>query len=381
MKNGLLLFISVLIFACSKPLKTPYLTLKPDVPISGQVELYYLNSEYTLFDAAIPNEGNADLCFRKDTIPTGFYELRIDRKAIAKLIISSAMPFSISGSFDLDNPNLVIVGNEETKALWKAQELSSQLNDEILNISEAIPDSILSEKFIPTRDSIYTLINKNISTKAQEIEKLNQKHRNSLLSLLTIQLKAGNHPIFHPDTYIDYYNETNNHLTATYPKYKPVAAFSHTVDSLMNWSLFNSISKEGRKIPSIEIPDAWNQMVKIDELDSIPTLFVIWKSDNIEARNITKQLMRWTWSYRNRGLKLCMISLDDNQEQWLTAIKEDHLACLHLSDLKGNESKVLQQLGLKQEPYLLLIDKHKNIVKRATELDELSFSLQQLMKN
>ncbi|WP_439182932.1 TlpA family protein disulfide reductase [Carboxylicivirga taeanensis] len=383
MKYTLILLVTLLMLACSKPQKTPYLTIKPDRPIREAVELYSLEGagQLTLFDKAIQESDESSLVFRKDSVPIGIYELRMGGKTIRTLIISTTFPSTISGHLDTHNSELTITGNAETKAYWKCKGLAQQAEREIEQLVEAIPDSLLEEDFYVARDSIYTAIDHIIAEKAKEINRLCDNYRNSLVPLLTMQLKAGNHYIFKPEEYSDLYYEVGNQLQSLYPAYLPVKQFAAQVDSIMSRILFSAITKEGRTMPALTVPNAWNKQVELENLGNAPTLFVLWKSTDKASRSITKQLMRWTRPYRNKGLQVCMISLDSDRTSWLNAVKEDRLAVLHLSDLVGDESPVLHQLGLRSVPYLLLVDENRMVVKRSRDLEELTPAMRQLIKN
>ena len=369
------------LFSCSKPQKVPYLTLSTQGQYVNSAELYLLENDYQLFDRAFTEAETERLIFIKDSVPEGIYQLRIDGKTIATLLLNSTAPAVIKGDFKTTQAKLSITGNAQTAALWKCQQIVQEIEESIAKIATQIPDSIKENAYWQARDSIYRLINHEIESKTAEILKINKNNRNSLLPLLTVQMKAGNHFIINPSKESDLIYEVSNQLTNLYPHYAPVKVFAKRVDSLMTQNVFNSITKEGRTLPSLTIPDAWKQNVIIDSLLTKPTLFVLWKSDNEASRLITKQIMRWSRTYRNQGLQLCMISFDTDKNTWLSAIKQDRLAVQHLSDLKGESSPILNQLGLTSIPYLILVDKNKIIVKRTKELEELSVSVQQLMKN
>lgn len=380
MKYTFIVIFTLFVAACSKPQKTPYLTLKPDNQINSVVELYEFSNVMQVFDKAKPEADNKEFVFRKDSVPNGIYELRIGGQKVTTLIISNSFPTSVSGEFMGVASQLTIAGNDETKALWKCERLAKQAEKQIAEVVASLPDSVAEGDFYAVRDSVYGTIQSILEDKAKEIKRINNTHRTSLLPLLTMQLKVGNHYVFNPEDNAELYYEVSNQMQSLYSDYPPVNQFASQVDSLMNRSLFNAITKEGRTLPSIAIPDAWQKEVIIDSLGNKPTLFVLWKSTDEASRSITRQLMRWSWAYRSQGLQLCMIALDEDRQSWLDAIKEDRLAVQHLSDLKGDKSEVLSKLGLTSVPCLLLVDENKIIVKRTRELEELSASLRQLMK-
>ncbi|MCG8581941.1 MAG: redoxin domain-containing protein [Bacteroidales bacterium] len=376
MKHIVLFTFLLALLACSKPQKTPYLTLKPDIRISGEAALYRLNNGFELFDKAITDEETNNLFFIKDTVPEAIYELRINGETISTLLISGTFPFSISGNFTIAAPSLSITGNDATKDLWKCQSSAFKLEKEIAKTISNIPDSVIADDFYRVRDSVYNQINTSISKRNKELKRILKNQRNTLLPLMATQLKAGNHYIFNHETEADYLYETSNQLSNLYPNYLPVREFATMVDSIMNYNLFNSLTKEGRTLPSVSIPDAWNQPVNLDTLIKGQSLLVLWKSDDEASRQVSKQLMRWSRTYRRQGLQIYMISLDDDKDNWLNAIKEDRLALLHLSDLKGENSPIMKKFGLTSLPSLLLLDENRIIVKRARELEELRPAIQ-----
>lgn len=380
MRYFVLATMAILFLYCSKPQKTPYLTIKPAQDMDGEVTLHRSSDGDQLFDKA-QHTGEGYWVFVKDSVPEGIYYLYFNGKKVAPLIISTTFPATITGRFKTDDWQLTITGNPETKALWKCERLVKEAEVQIKQLVQNRPDSIVVEEFIAVRDSMYSAINSIIDKKAKDIIRITNSHRNTLLPLPVMQLKVGNHLLFNPAQYADLYYEISNQLQNRYPEYSQVKQFATYVDSLMSRSLFNAITKEGRTFPAISVPDAWKQMVQLDSLINRPTLFVIWKSDDAASRNITSQLMQWTRPYRNQSLQVCMISMDEDREKWLNAIKDDRLAVLHLSDLNGDTSPVLQQLGLSSIPYLLLVDGNRIIVKRTRELDDLSHAMRQLMKN
>ncbi|WP_430812007.1 MULTISPECIES: TlpA family protein disulfide reductase [unclassified Carboxylicivirga] len=380
MKYLLLIILPLAILSCSKPQKAAYLTLKPDGPVSGVLHLYRLNNHYDLFDSAVAVSNAGHYQFVKDSVPFGIYELRLDNKALATLIIEDGMPFSISGRFVGENPDLTVSGNAHTNALWQCEQVADELGYAISSIVKDVPDSVKIADFYSVRDSVYTSINAAVSQHAKEIKQIHKNHQNSLMSLALVQLKAGNHYVFNPDAEMEFIDEVRNQLMAAYGAYAPVRAFSQRVDSLMNRQLFNAISKEGRTLPTMVVPDAWQKNVQLDSLIDKPTLLVLWDSGQAASRAITSRLMRWSWRYRQQGLQIIMISFDTDRAAWLKAIKEDQLALLHLSDLQGVGSSVLKQLGLTSVPTLLLLDENKVVVKRCGDLEELTVGMQKLLK-
>ncbi len=77
--------------------------------------------------------------------------------------------------------------------------------------------------------------------------------------------------------------------------------------------------------------------------------------------------------FKSKGFTVLSVSLDTNKDQWLTAIKNDHLNWTHVSDLKGGGNDAANLYDIRTIPQNVLIDKHGTIVAknlRGPELDE-----------
>lgn len=372
MKNFLISFLALLLWSCSKPQKTPFLTFTSDSNINS-VELFRLNNSYTSAYKASFDDNNKWM-FRSDTVLTGIFELRINKDQIIPVIISDAMPFSIIEK----NKELNINGNIETEALWQANKLVNNLENYIRKEATNFPDSLLSSEFENYRDSVFQLVeNKKIECQTN-LQSLIDKHSNSLLPLLLVQLKAGNHYIFDFIKNVESYYKIDELLYEKYANYQPVTTFHMRVDSLRRWMTYTSVSNPGRPLPDISVPNAWGDPISLSSFKNKNTLFVFWNSQNSNSRKFTKQLKQYTRAHRIKGLEICMISLDTDVDAWKKAIKEDNLPFWHLTDLKGEKSETYNKLGLSTIPTFLLVDKNGIIIEKSYDLYGLQKTLQTL---
>lgn len=68
--------------------------------------------------------------------------------------------------------------------------------------------------------------------------------------------------------------------------------------------------------------------------------------------------------YEKKGLVIFGFSLDTKQERWLDALEKYQVVGVQVSDLKGWNSQVCYDYGLRSIPHVLLIDKEGKIVRR-----------------
>ena len=72
--------------------------------------------------------------------------------------------------------------------------------------------------------------------------------------------------------------------------------------------------------------------------------------------------------YKNKNFTVLGVSLDEEKNKWLKAIKDDNLSWKHISDLKGWSTAAVPLYGFDGIPYNVLIDPQGKIL--ATELRE-----------
>lgn len=361
---------------CSKPQKTPYLTYTPLSYSISKVELYRLNKGYELFDRAERNDENNRWAFRADSVPQGIYQLRIDNTTIIPLLLEGTMPSSITYA----NQDLIISGNPQTETLWKAHGIIDELSENIKASASAFPDSMESEYFNHYRDSVFQWIETQKNKSRKSITQLIERNKSSLLPLILVQLKAGNHHIYNFKTNTNMYFKVDEYLKSYNPNYLPVKDFNSRVDSLRSWIYYTSVTNPGKALPDLHIPNAWGDPIPLSRFKGKNTMYLVWNSESDESRIITKQLMSWTRKYRYKGLDLCLISTDTNKDLWQNAIKADNLPVWHLSDLKGKASPILAGLGLTQVPTMILVDKEGIILARSSDQSTMEKALNNLIQ-
>jgi len=68
--------------------------------------------------------------------------------------------------------------------------------------------------------------------------------------------------------------------------------------------------------------------------------------------------------YHPKGLEIVSISLDNNKNSWIKAIRADGLEWMHVSDLKGWKNAAAAKYGVKLIPQNFLLDKDGKIIAR-----------------
>lgn len=84
--------------------------------------------------------------------------------------------------------------------------------------------------------------------------------------------------------------------------------------------------------------------------------------------------------FNPKGLEIIGVSLDMTKMTWTKAINADKLPWIHLSDLKGNKSPVMQIYNVQNIPFMLILDQENRIVAKNIRGEELYNKIAELLK-
>ncbi len=111
---------------------------------------------------------------------------------------------------------------------------------------------------------------------------------------------------------------------------------------------------------SMAKPDG--SVFNLNQTKSKYILLEFWSSWCIPCRQMRPGLSSTYKKYREKGLEIVGVSLDDNRVEWIKAIEKDNVAWIEISDLKGFKSALAIKYKINAVPYWILIDKDRKII-------------------
>jgi alkyl hydroperoxide reductase subunit AhpC len=84
--------------------------------------------------------------------------------------------------------------------------------------------------------------------------------------------------------------------------------------------------------------------------------------------------------FSRKGFDIVGVSLDNNRDRWIKAIRDDKLIWHHLSDLQKWNNAASKTYGIRSIPSNLLLDKNGTIIAKNLMGDELTDKLSELLK-
>ena len=108
-------------------------------------------------------------------------------------------------------------------------------------------------------------------------------------------------------------------------------------------------------------------------------LIDFWASWCGPCRQSMPDLVATYQKYKNKGLEIVGISLDNNKDAWAKATDDLKITWPQFSNLKGWDEDCAVTYGVNSIPHAILIDKDGKIIARGVGEDELNMKLEELL--
>jgi peroxiredoxin len=142
----------------------------------------------------------------------------------------------------------------------------------------------------------------------------------------------------------------------------------------------NKEPKIGEQFVDFESEDQNGKLKKLSELKGKVVLLEFWASWCGPCRQENPNLVKTYENFNPKGFEIFAVSLDENKESWLKAIKEDNLNWEHVSDLKGTRNEASLIYGVNGIPDNFLIAENGEIIGRNLRGDKLNQKLKEILE-
>lgn len=110
-------------------------------------------------------------------------------------------------------------------------------------------------------------------------------------------------------------------------------------------------------------------------------LIDFWASWCGPCRRENPNVVRMYQEYKDKGFDILSVSLDNNKDRWVQAIKQDKMTWHHVSDLKGWASELSKPYGVRGIPYTVLVDPEGRILATRLRGPSLEAKLKEIFAN
>lgn len=114
--------------------------------------------------------------------------------------------------------------------------------------------------------------------------------------------------------------------------------------------------------PDLEMPNMFGEKVKLSSLLGKVVLVDFWSALAGNSNQINAELKDTYAKFSERGFEVYQIGVDNSKAVWVSAVQEQKLPWISVSDLRGTASTALTLYNVQNLPANFLIDREGNIV-------------------
>lgn len=137
--------------------------------------------------------------------------------------------------------------------------------------------------------------------------------------------------------------------------------------------------KVGEQFVDFEMLDPNGNPKKLSDLKGKTVFLDFWASWCAPCRKENPKLVKTYKKFHPKGFEIFAVSLDENKDQWLKAIRKDHLNWEHVNDFNGQSNKAAFLYGVEGIPDSFLIDSTGIIIARDLRGKQLDKKLEELL--
>ena len=192
------------------------------------------------------------------------------------------------------------------------------------------------------------------------------------------QRLPGDTYLFNGDSDVVYYRKVAEEAGQKYPGSPYVQSLQAEVarmDARIN--LTSKITE--MSYPDLEMTDMFGKKVRLSSLAGKVILLDFWSAELGTSNALNADLKEIYGRYADKGFEVYQVAIDTSKAIWITAVQEQQLPWVSVSDLRGRGSAALGLYNVQKLPTNFLIDRNGTIVARdiygeklERELDELT---------
>jgi peroxiredoxin len=191
-------------------------------------------------------------------------------------------------------------------------------------------------------------------------------------------------PVFHPGSDFSVYSFVDSVMMDNYNELEAVQLLHAQVSEaklLMESDQQSNRLKEGEIAPDFVSSRPDGSKMELSGLKGNYILLSFWASWSKLSREENASLIEAIERYGNMNFRILQVSVDDEKEAWIGAIREDGLEWDHVSDLQRWETPVVDLYGVEKIPFNVLIDPSGKIMDTDLFGEELLNKLNQIFNN
>ena len=294
-----------------------------------------------------------------------FYLLRLNEKNFVTLLVDTTEKISVFGDASNFSRDYIVEGSPGSLLVQELNNKLARTKHKLDSIRSRIDAFRIHEDYSIQKikwDQELTDIKQEQVRYSTEFV---QKHPFSLTSVLALYQKFDDTNYVVQD--LQSLKVAATALNTMFPNSDHVKALYANTQRLMtqekNDKIKQFIAENGANSPDISLPNTNGRDVALSSISAKVVLIQFWSALDRDSRYQNQALVELYNKYKSKGLEIYQVSIDENRETWMTAIKQDGLNWINVGDMKGS-NQALNAFNVQVIPSNYILDRDRRVVAR-----------------
>lgn len=157
------------------------------------------------------------------------------------------------------------------------------------------------------------------------------------------------------------------------------AKYNEMVGAINQQQQATTAAGNGSPAPEIRLQTPDGKLVSLSSFRGKYVLIDFWASWCGPCRQENPNVVKAYNSFKDKNFTILGVSLDEDKDKWIQAIKKDNLTWTHISDLKGWQSVAARDYNVNGIPANFLVDPNGIIIASNLRGEELSAKLDEVL--
>lgn len=195
------------------------------------------------------------------------------------------------------------------------------------------------------------------------------ENASSMAALYALYQRLPNdETLFNGTNDVVYYRMVADSIEARYPASPYLSLVRRDIATM---DMVGSAITSELNFPDLEMPDMFGNNIKLSSLQGNVILVDFWSALAGNSNQINAELKESYKKFAERGFEVYQVGVDNSKAIWVSAVQEQDLPWISVSDLRGTASPALKLYNIQNLPANFLIDRQGNIVAKNVYGDEL----------
>ena len=311
-----------------------------------------------------------------------FYYLTYKGNKLASLVLKAGDKVSVK--VDTLGAGLAIEGSEESLLLGQYEKGLATVSAQMAQMSEQM-NAAIEKKDLAAAEDLKIKMGKSYVNYRRGLIKTIMENPYSFANINALYQQVGQQlPVFSSENDYLLVERVHDSLATLYPSSVYLQSLKEQISGAKNAiALAEKIYEaETKSFPNLSLPDINAKNIELSSLEGKPFILMFWTISEPSQKMFNNDLKELYRKYRNSGLEIYQVSLDEDKTAWASAVKDQQLPWISVCDGKGPASPAVVAYNLLTVPTMFVFNAKGDLVANGnlTDKGELENAIRKAIK-